>query len=85
MFYPVRRPKTHMAVVATVDGADWLCDLGFGSYGIRAPMRLDRLGVDIAQDADTFRLDDAGADGYLLRARVNGEWANQYAFDLSPQ
>ncbi|WP_414444207.1 arylamine N-acetyltransferase family protein [Burkholderia sp. 22PA0106] len=85
MFYPVRRPKTHMAVVATVDGADWLCDLGFGSYGIRAPMRLDRLGIEIAQDADTFRLDEAGADGYLLRALVNGEWASQYAFDLSPQ
>jgi N-hydroxyarylamine O-acetyltransferase len=40
MFYPVKRPKTHMALVLTLDGVRWLCDLGFGSYGIRAPMRL---------------------------------------------
>jgi N-hydroxyarylamine O-acetyltransferase len=27
MFYPARRPKTHMAVIAEVDGRQWLCDL----------------------------------------------------------
>ncbi|MGM1331113.1 arylamine N-acetyltransferase family protein, partial [Klebsiella michiganensis] len=43
MFYPARRPKTHMAVVAEVEGRQWLCDLGFGSYGIRAPLALDEL------------------------------------------
>ena len=37
MFYPARRPRTHMALVAEVEGRRWLCDLGFGSYGIRAP------------------------------------------------
>ena len=47
MFYPARRPKTHMAIVAEVDSRQWLCDLGFGSYGIRAPMALDTLDVDI--------------------------------------
>ena len=49
MFYPARRPKTHMAVVAEVDGRQWLCDLGFGSYGIRAPLALDELDTDIIQ------------------------------------
>lgn len=49
MFYPVRRPKTHMALIAEVESRQWLCDLGFGSYGIRAPMALDTLDVDIAQ------------------------------------
>ncbi len=88
MFYPVRRPKTHMAVIATVDGADWLCDLGFGSYGIRAPMRLDRTGEAIVQDVDTFMLtrqDGPSGPEYLVRAKVDGEWANQYGFDLVPQ
>ena len=56
MFYPARRPKTHMAVVAEVEGRQWLCDLGFGSYGIRAPLALDELDTDIIQDFDTFRL-----------------------------
>src|SRR3989475_6762377 len=45
-----------------------LCDLGFGSYGIRAPMALDVLDTEVRQDGDTFRLslDDQGE--YLLRS-----------------
>jgi len=85
MFYPVRRPKTHMALVLKIDGEEWLCDLGFGSYGIRAPMGLNLLEVEVRQDFDTFMLSKPGDQAYLLKARVEGEWANQYAFDLSPQ
>ena len=85
MFYPVRRPKTHMALIAEIDGRQWLCDLGFGSYGIRAPMALDMLDTDIRQDFDTFRLTRNAEGEYLLQAWVEGKWASQYGFDLSPQ
>jgi N-hydroxyarylamine O-acetyltransferase len=85
MFYPVLRPKTHMAIVATVDGEDWLCDLGFGSYGIRAPMRLALLDVEVPQDADRFKLSRSDSGEYLLQAYAGGQWLNQYGFDLSPQ
>lgn len=85
MFYPARRPKTHMALVAEVDSRQWLCDLGFGSYGIRSPMALDTLNVEITQDFDTFRLSRSAEGEYLLEAKVEGEWARQYGFDLTPQ
>jgi len=85
MFYPARRPKTHMALVVTLNNEEWLCDLGFGSYGIRAPMRLGSLNVQIKQDYDAFMLSKISDREYLLRALVDGEWENQYAFDLSPQ
>lgn len=85
MFYPARRPRTHMALVAEVEGRQWLCDLGFGSYGIRAPMALDVLDTDVGQDCDSFRLGLDAQGEYLLQARVDGAWANQYAFNLSPQ
>jgi N-hydroxyarylamine O-acetyltransferase len=85
MMYPVRKPKTHMAIVVKADGEEWLCDLGFGSYGIRAPMRLDLLDAEIEQDFDTFMLSKANEREYLLQALVEGKWADQYAFDLSPQ
>ncbi|MFZ5503420.1 MAG: arylamine N-acetyltransferase family protein [Pseudomonadota bacterium] len=85
MFYPARRPKTHMAIVLTLDGEKWLCDLGFGSYGIRAPMLLDLIDVEVRQDFDTFLLTQTNDREYLLKAQAEGEWANQYAFDLSPQ
>ncbi|WP_116138589.1 arylamine N-acetyltransferase family protein [Trinickia diaoshuihuensis] len=85
MFYPARRPRTHMGLVLSLGGERWLCDLGFGSYGIRAPMSLSALDVEVAQDDDTFKL-SLGEDGfYLLQAKVDGQWTNQYAFDLSPQ
>jgi len=84
MFYPVKRPKTHMAIIATVEGNQWLCDLGFGSYGIRAPMDLAQIGKPIKQDHDLFMLEKSEAGEYLLKARVEGAWANQYAFDLHP-
>ena len=85
MFYPARRPRTHMAVIAEVEGRRWLCDLGFGSYGIRAPMDLELLDINIEQDSDTFLLTRDERGEYLLKAQVDGEWANQYGFDLSPQ
>jgi N-hydroxyarylamine O-acetyltransferase len=40
MTYAVRRLKTHVAIIASIDGAEWLCDLGFGGYGIREPIDL---------------------------------------------
>jgi N-hydroxyarylamine O-acetyltransferase len=85
MFYPVRRPKTHMAIVLEMNNEKWLCDLGFGSYGIRAPMRLNLLDAEIKQDFDKFMLSKTNEREYLLKAQVDGEWTNQYAFDLSPQ
>lgn len=85
MIYPARRPRTHMAIVLKADGEEWLCDLGFGSYGIRAPMRLNSVDTEIKQDFDTFMLSKTNGREYLLKALVEGGWANQYAFDLSEQ
>ncbi len=85
MFYPVRRPKTHMAIVVQLEGRQWLVDLGFGSYGITAPMALDALGLEVKQGYDTFKLTRSENGDYLLQALVEGIWANQYGFDLSAQ
>jgi N-hydroxyarylamine O-acetyltransferase len=83
--YASRRPKTHMALILTFEGERWLFDLGFGSHGIRAPISLDRPDTDVLQDFDTYRLEKIGDDRYLLRTVVEGKWADQYEFDLSPQ
>jgi N-hydroxyarylamine O-acetyltransferase len=52
MTYPVRRPKTHMAIVVPIEGEKWLFDLGFGSYGIREPLNLNWLDREIRESAD---------------------------------
>jgi N-hydroxyarylamine O-acetyltransferase len=85
MTYPVRRPKTHMAIVATIEGQQWLCDLGFGSYGIREPVNLNWIGREIRQDFDTFKLTGSLDQDYLLHSFTDGAWKNLYEFNLCPQ
>jgi len=90
MFYPMLRPKTHMALVVKLPEGLFLCDLGFGSYGIRAPLALHALNQVVEQDFDRFMLtcDQTSADAYAeytVQAEVDGVWIKQYAFNLSPQ
>ena len=84
MFYPARRPKTHMVVIAKIAGKQYLCDCGFGSYGIRAPLDLDEINKTVQQDDDSFRLVCEDGKNYVMQALVNGEWVSQYGFDLYP-
>jgi N-hydroxyarylamine O-acetyltransferase len=84
MFYPQRRPKSHMVLVVQLDGQRWLCDTGFGSFGLRAPIGLHQLGQAIQQDDETFMLEQNEQGEYILKALVKGEWANQFCFDLYP-
>ncbi len=85
MTYAARRPKTHVAIIASVDGEEWLCDLGFGGYGIREPINLRWLDREIRQDCETFRLSMLSDQEYLLQSVVDGEWKNLYEFNLCPQ
>jgi N-hydroxyarylamine O-acetyltransferase len=85
MTYAVRRPKTHVAIIASVDSAEWLCDLGFGGYGIREPIDLRWLDRKITQDYDAFRLTMVSDRDYLLQSFVDGEWKKLYEFNLCPQ
>ena len=84
MFYPARRPKTHMVIIAAVAGDQYLCDLGFGSYGIRAPIPLSKINQIIQQDDDFYKLFCEDGKNYIVQALVDGEWVNQFGFDLYP-
>jgi len=84
MFYPLRRPKTHMVLAVKVEGQLWLCDVGFGSFGIRAPLSLHSINQIIQQDDDFFRLVRDGENNFIMQALVDDQWENQYGFDLYP-
>ena len=90
MYYPVKRPKTHMAIIVKIDGNKYLCDLGFGSYGIRAPILIDEKraidGYEIVQGFDKYRLSKIENEHFLLEAWNGVEWLLQYSFDFySPE
>lgn len=91
MFYPSRRPKTHVVLWVDINGQQYLCDLGFGNFGIREPLNIAHVNVPIWQDMDEFRLtlQDAPSDFFpttewVLQARVGGQWQNQFCFDGFP-
>jgi len=84
MFYPTRRPRTHMVLLAEVEGDQWLCDVGFGSYGMAAPMPFSRINQDVKQGFDLFRLEPLNEREYVFKAWVDNAWVNQYSFDLYP-
>jgi N-hydroxyarylamine O-acetyltransferase len=81
MFYPVRRPKTHMVLLVETDGDQLICDLGFGSYGIRAPIALSSLEQVQQQDFDQFRLTTEPSGAYVVQALVDGQWLSQFGFE----
>ncbi len=84
MFYPQRRPKTHVVLLVSIGDERWLCDTGFGSFGLRAPLGLHQRGQVIQQDNETFMLDKNERNEYVLKALVKNEWANQFGFDVQP-
>ena len=85
MFYPARRPRTHMAVVALLDEGPYLCDLGFGSWGPTLPIPLCNSDQETCTAHDRFKITRSEKDAYILQAWVNGAWVSQYGFDLAPQ
>jgi len=80
----IGRQKTHMAIIAKVDGGRWLCDLGFGGHSICASMDLADCDKTILQGQDTFMLKKSEDGEYLLLAYADQAWMSQYIFDLTP-
>lgn len=93
--FPVLRPRTHMAVVVTLDDKQWLCDPAFGGQMPSEPVCLQHLDEVITQDSDQFKMTlDESVGEYYLHAHMpeddagdNGEerWQTQYSFALTPQ
>jgi amide synthase len=75
----------HMAVVARVEDAAWLVDIGYAGPSFLEPLRLDRAGRDQTQYGCRYRIDE-DADGLLLRRRPKlGQWSTVYRFTAKPR
>lgn len=86
------RPRTHKVLLVTLDGAEWLCDVGFGLQGLLEPLRLVD-GLEQRQGLWTFRaLRDADAHetAWRLQAWLPAPdqapaWQDLYRIGLEPQ
>jgi N-hydroxyarylamine O-acetyltransferase len=69
-------PRTHMTLVASVAGRDWLADVGFGGEGLVEPAAMD--GEVVRQEGWDYRVVAEGTLRVLQRRR-DGAWLDQYA------
>ncbi|PSL50373.1 N-hydroxyarylamine O-acetyltransferase [Chitinophaga niastensis] len=82
---PVENPRTHMAIIATIENEEYLIDLGFGGDGIREPLKLSSFESEEKQGSETFSLMKTADNEYLLKSLINNEWRHLYSFNLHPQ
>jgi N-hydroxyarylamine O-acetyltransferase len=75
-------PRTHMLLLVRVDGALWLCDVGFGGEGLLQPVPMD--GETHGQFLNTYRvMDEKGLR--VLQSFHHGAWEDLYAFVPEPR
>lgn len=76
----VTTARSHMLILVTIDGERYIADVGFGGLTLTAPLRLQ---PDVEQPTmhEPHRLIASGG-GFILEARIAGEWQALYIFDL---
>jgi len=77
-----QRPRTHMVLRVTVDGQPWLCDVGFGSCVLTAPIRFD-LTTPQSTQHECFRISPQGNE-HLLAALLGDDWMPVYLISPAP-
>lgn len=76
-------PRTHLVNRVSVDGEDWISDVGFGGRAARVPLKIqDGYEVD---DGDGLIRITADADfGYRISRLQEGAWSDQYTVETQP-
>lgn len=75
-------PRTHMALLVTLDKRQFLVDVGFGGLTMTAPLELLNSAEQITPH-ELFRVHRAN-DLYTVSAKVADQWQALYCFTLDP-
>jgi N-hydroxyarylamine O-acetyltransferase len=75
-------PRTHMLLLVRLEGATWLCDVGFGGEGLLHPVLMD--GEAHGQFLNTYRVPKEGGLR-VLQSHHHGAWEDLYAFVPEPR
>jgi N-hydroxyarylamine O-acetyltransferase len=74
--------RGHLVSLVTIEGTEWLVDLGFGSHTPLIPIPfIYNETCSFAQNE--YRLIKSDLFGTMLQSKVDGEWQNLYSFDLA--
>ena len=78
---PFRR---HRIVIVTLDGEDYMMDVGVGQVAPRFPLLL-KTGVEQAQNGELYRFDADPSLGFVLSDLHKGEWRRYISFTQEAQ
>ena len=76
-------PRTHMLLNVSVDGGDWIADVGFGIEGLLLPVAY-KDGAEQEQYGRCYRAVPEGGE-WTLQIREADRWAALYTFSLAAQ
>lgn len=76
-------PRTHKLLRVEADGRPWICDVGFGSWGLLEPIEL-KTENEVRQGDWLLRLAKRG-DAFLLQCPQCPVGPDLYSFTLEPQ
>jgi N-hydroxyarylamine O-acetyltransferase len=82
-YRPQPGPRTHQINLVELDGATWICDVGFGGSAFRHPLRLEP-DVEHEQLGEIHRLHADPEHGFYLQKQFEGEWQPLYTFKIDP-
>lgn len=74
--------RGHQIGLVTIEGRQWITDVGFGGDTPRAPIPLE-LNQPVIHDGQKTHLVDAGNFGIMLQIEKDDEWIDLYSFDLN--
>lgn len=73
--------RSHQLTLITLQGKQWIADVGFGDDTPRTPFPLE-LDQPIIHDGQKIRLTGTEKFGFMVQALKDGQWLNLYSFDL---
>lgn len=73
--------RGHQIELITIDGRQWIADVGFGADTLRTPILLE-LNQPTTHNDQTVRLVKDGQFGIIIQSIKEEEWIDLYSFDL---
>jgi N-hydroxyarylamine O-acetyltransferase len=73
--------RGHQITLITIQGKQWIADVGFGGGTPRTPIPLE-LDQPVIHDGQEVRLIETEKYGFMVQALKESQWQNLYSFDL---
>ena len=77
------RSRTHVLLLISIDGVEYISDVGFGSLSSIKPLRMKE-NIEQKVYHDIYKIDSA-SDGFILKMKLKNQWRPLYLFDLQIQ